>query len=79
MNVKELISRLKQEDPKAEVHFAYNYGDHWDTEVAPVVESVDQSEVVFSDYHSMDKLVDPEEDDDDDRTRRRVVVLGQCS
>ena len=44
MQVKELIEQLKYMDQDAEVHFAYNYGDHWRTEVAPKVSQV--SEVI---------------------------------
>jgi hypothetical protein len=68
-------------DPEAEVHFAYNYGDHWRTQVAPKVDSVGERVVEYSSYHSMDKIV---EDDDcyDEETGdyaegvRKVVVLG---
>jgi hypothetical protein len=80
MNVKELIEQLECMNPEAEVHFAYNYGDHWRTEVSPRVERVHQGIVEYSDYHQMDKLV---EDDDcyDEETGdyrqdvRKVVVL----
>jgi len=81
MKVADLIARLNDMDPEAEVHFSYNYGDHWRTQVAPTVDRVDMSVVEYSDYHSMDKLVD-DEDCYDERTGdfiegvRRVVVLG---
>ena len=84
MLVKELIESLKYMDQDAEVHFAYNYGDHWRTEVAPKVGRVDEGAVVYSEYHRMDKMLEEEYDiefDDDgnevkDETRRRVVVLS---
>ena len=84
MQVKELIEMLQDMDQDADVHFAYNYGDHWRTEVAPKVGRVDEGAVVYSDYHRMDKLVedDGEGDFDDegkeivDESTRRVVVLG---
>jgi hypothetical protein len=68
-------------DAEAEVHFAYNYGDHWRTEVAPKISTVDEGVVEFSDYHRMDKMVDDEdcydEETGDYKTDvRRVVVLG---
>jgi len=80
MKVSELIEQLQCMNPDAEVHYAYNYGDHWRTEVAPRVDRVHQGVVEFSDYHRMDKLV---EDDDcyDEETGdyredvRKVVVL----
>jgi len=80
MQVKELIESLKYMDQDAEVHFAYNYGDHWRTEVAPKVERVHQGIVEFSDYHRMDKLVEDEDCYDEDTGDykagiRRVVVI----
>jgi hypothetical protein len=84
MQVKELIEMLQDMNPEAEVHYAYNYGDHWRTEVAPKVDRVDEGAVVYSDYHRMDKMVENEYDtefDDEgreivDETLRRVVVLS---
>jgi len=84
MQVKELIEMLQGMDPEAQVHYAYNYGDHWRTEVAPKVDRVDEGAVVYSDYHRMDKMVENEYDtefDDEgreivDETLRRVVVLS---
>jgi len=81
MQVSQLIEMLGFMDPEAEVHFAYNYGDHWRTQVAPKVDSVGERVVEYSSYHSMDKIV---EDDDcyDEETGdyaegvRKVVVLG---
>ena len=81
MNVKELIEQLKYMDQDAEVHFAYNYGDHWHTEVAPKVSQVTEGVVEYSDYHRMDKLVTDEEgryDEDKGGYKeqvRRVVVI----
>jgi hypothetical protein len=82
MKVKDLIEQLGYQDPEAEVHFAYNYGDHWRTEVAPKVSQVFEGAVEFSDYHRMDKMVEEYEDQFDEETGefrsdvRKVVVLG---
>ena len=84
MTVQELIEQLGYMDKDAEVHFSYNYGDHWRTQVAPKVGSVDEGAVVYSEYHRMDKMVDTDGDcdfDDEgneivDETTRRVVVLS---
>ena len=85
MQVKELIEMLAEMNPEADVHFAYNYGDHWRTEVAPRVGRVDVGAVVYSDYHRMDKLMEEQYDvefDEEtgeeirDETLRRVVVLS---
>jgi hypothetical protein len=56
MQVKDLIELLAGYDPEAEVHFTYNYGDHWRTQVAPKIRDVDVGYVKFSDYHRMDKV-----------------------
>jgi len=84
MKVSELIEQLGYMDQDAEVHFAYNYGDHWRTEVAPKVGRVDEGAVVYSDYHRMDKMAEHDDSDFDeetgeelvDVTLRRVVVLS---
>jgi hypothetical protein len=80
MKVSELIEQLGYMDKDAEVHFSYNYGDHWRSQVAPKVSQVFEGVVEFSEYHRMDKLVD-EEDTYDEETGdykadvRRVVVI----
>jgi len=79
MQVFQLIEQLMDMDPNAEVHFTYNYGDHWRTEVAPEVGSVLEGFVKYSDYHRMDKLMDEDqmyEDEGDMEGVRRVVVLS---
>jgi len=84
MLVKELIEMLEGMNQDAEVHYAYNYGDHWRTEVAPKVDRVDEGAVVYSDYHRMDKIAEHDDSDFDeetgeeivDETLRRVVVLS---
>jgi hypothetical protein len=85
MLVKELIEMLQDMNQDAEVHYAYNYGDHWRTEVAPKVGRVDEGAVVYSEYHRMDKMLEEEYDvefDEEtgeeikDETLRRVVVLS---
>jgi len=84
MKVKDLIEQLGYMDPEADVHYSYNYGDHWRTEVAPAVGRIDEGAVVYSDYHRMDKMVEDDGDcefDDEgreivDETLRRVVVLS---
>ena len=79
MQVEQLIERLMDLDPNAEVHFSYNYGDHWHTEVAPNVSQVDEGLVKYSEYHRMDKLMDENEmyeEEGDFEGTRRVVVIG---
>jgi hypothetical protein len=82
MNVRDLIECLEGMDPEAEVHFSYNYGDHWRTQVAPTVDRVEEGYVGYSDYHRMDKVLDEEDvyPDEDygnpSENAKKVVVLG---
>jgi hypothetical protein len=84
MKVSELIEQLQYMDQDAEVHFAYNYGDHWRTEVAPAVTAVSEGVVEYSDYHRMDKVAEDYEDGEDfideetgdyKKDVRRVVII----
>ena len=81
MQVFQLIEQLMDMDPNAEVHFSYNYGDHWRTEVAPKVSNVSENVVKYSDYHRMDKIETDEDELFDEETGdyaegvRRVVVI----
>jgi hypothetical protein len=78
MLVKDLIEQLGYMNPEAEVHFSYNYGDHWRTEVAPKVSRVDEAVVEYSEYHRMDKIASEDYDDEDEEvvaSQRRVVVI----
>jgi len=79
MKVSQLIEQLQYMDKDAEVHFAYGYGDHWRTTVAPKVSQVFEGAVVFSDYHRMDKLADEDFEDEEsgnpDENVRRVVII----
>lgn len=81
MTVQELMEQLGYMDPNANVHFAYGYGDHWRTTVAPRVSEVSEGVVEFSDYHRMDKLIEDEDCYDEETGDykadvRKVVVLG---
>jgi hypothetical protein len=66
-------------DQNAEVHFAYNYGDHWRTQVAPKISEVFEGTVRYSEYHRMDKLVEVDYDEETGGYKegvRTVVMLG---
>ena len=78
LTVAELIEELKYMPQDAEVHFTYNYGDHWRTQVAPGVDSVEMGLVEYSDYHRMPKLVEPDYDDEqnEDVEGKAVVIIG---
>lgn len=80
MQVKELIEILSRYDQEADVHFAYGYGDHWRTQVAPRVSNVFDGVVQYSEYHRMDKLVEDEdemyeEEGDYNENVRKVVII----
>lgn len=75
MKVSELIELLKMENQDAEVHFTYNYGDHWRTQVAPTVDQVYEGQVKYSDYHRMHKVVDHDYDDEPSEDQA-VVLIG---
>ena len=80
MKVSELIEILGRYDQEADVHFAYGYGDHWRTQVAPAISQVFDGVVEYSDYHQMDKLVEDWDRYDEDAGDykagiRKVVVI----
>jgi hypothetical protein len=78
MLVRDLIELLEGYDADMEVHFAYNYGDYWRTEVAPKISNIREGVVEFSDYHRMDKVANEDYDDEDEQTvesQRRVVII----
>lgn len=80
MTVQDLIEQLGYMNPEAEVHFSYNYGDHWRTRVAPQVSEVFEGKVQYSEYHRMPKLAEDEDYDEDADMREvqqgTVVILG---
>ena len=81
MKVAQLIEQLQSMNPDAEVHFTYNYGDHWRTQVTPTVDTVEEGVVEYSSYHSMDKMIDDEDCYDEEtgdykEGTKQVVVLG---
>ena len=86
MNVADLIAELQLMPQDAEVHFTYNYGDHWRTQVAPTVDTVEMGKVKYSEYHRMDKVAGYDDEDDDEPYREDrsmeeaadgcVVLLG---
>lgn len=78
MKVKDLIEALNGMDGELDVHFAYGYGDYWNSTVAPRIGNVTMGEVEYSEYHRMDQLVerDDEDEEESEATRRRVVIIG---
>jgi hypothetical protein len=81
MTVQELIEQLGYMNPEAEVHFTYNYGDHWRTQVAPKVRDCDVGVVQYSEYHRMPKVADDEDMYDEETGEllegvKEVVLIG---
>lgn len=79
LTVEDLIEELKHMPMDMEVRFTYNYGDHWRTQVAESVRSVDMGFVEYSDYHRMDKVVEPDYEDemeDPKDSYKAVVIIG---
>ena len=78
MKVSQLIEQLQYMPQDAEVHFEYGYGDHWHTQVAPKISSVEMGIVEYSDYHRMDKVVEPDWDNEeaDEVKGKEVVLIG---
>jgi hypothetical protein len=74
MKVSQLIAQLQGMDPDAEVHYSYNYGDHWRTTVAPTVEQIDEACIKYSDYHRMHKVVDDYEEQGEEDTKTVVLL-----
>lgn len=81
LTVDELISELQDmsEDGMGnhKVGFTYNYGDHWRTQVVQRIQTVDEQEVEYSDYHSMAKLKseNSEDENEDDRIKSENVMV----
>lgn len=80
MNVRELREALQaleaQGQGAMDVKFSYNYGDHWSTQVAADIDTIETGLVKYSEYHSMDKVNDSEEEDFSPEDTRCVVLLG---
>jgi hypothetical protein len=67
---------VQQGNGDMEIKFSYNYGDYWRTTVAEDINNVSEVSVKYSDYHSMDKVVDlSEEDEPEDPKYRTILIL----
>jgi len=71
--LRELLAEVAGHDD-VEVKFAYNYGDYWRTQVAADIKEVNLGSVEYSQYHSMDKLID--NDEEEGKKHRLVIVLS---
>ncbi len=73
MIVRDLILELELMPEDAEVMYAYDYGDHWHTEVAEGVDYVEEQIVSYSGYHSMWKVLGDETNEHEEN--KTVVIL----
>ncbi len=70
------LARQLLNGPDLPVHFSYNYGDYWKTEVAPEITEIKDGVVEISTYHDMDKVVPEDDHDQDDEKQRQVIILS---
>ena len=77
MTGQELIDELINSgmDLTLPIHFAYNYGDHWNTEVAHEIKSISGENVIYSSYHNSHKTVDESDESDDGDPFKEVLIL----
>ena len=82
MNVKQLREMLQdleaQGKGEMEVLTSYSSGDYWRTTVAQPVDCAEEAIVKYSEYHSMDKVVEYDADDEGQPAEdsRTVIMLA---
>jgi hypothetical protein len=85
MNVTQLRETLEYLETlgqgEMEVQFSYNSGDYWNTKVAVGIDAVEVATVLYSDYHSKDKVIEYDDPEDADESEvpagaRTVIMLG---
>lgn len=74
LTVAELIEELEQMDPNLRVVFAYTSSDHWGTQVARVVTTVDETSLAWNEYHSLPAPADSDEASDKNDIVDAVVL-----
>lgn len=75
MTKKQLIEELSEYPDNVEVQFSCDFGDYWHTMVAAKITSVSEGQVVWSDYHRMDRYIDPDDALEGDLKRARKVII----
>lgn len=76
MTAHQLAKRLLA-GPDLPVHFSYNYGDRWRTQVAPEAQDVDVGMVRHSAYHDMPMVIDEESEKDEaeeDEASKAIII-----
>ncbi len=74
MRVSELIDLLGNFDPDMEVAFGYPSGDYWHSQLAQTPFDAEIRGVVYSDYHSRDKVVSDNEDNAGEYDKKVVLL-----
>jgi len=69
MTVSDLKEQLSQYPDDTLVYLTYDYGDHWHSQVAKAISSVEEGAVKFSAYHSMNKV-------DDEADENNAILLA---
>lgn len=63
--LKEILENMSDEDLQKKIFFAYDYGDHWHTQVAAPVITCEMSKTTFSEYHGMQSVINDDDEDDE--------------
>ena len=69
----DLINELSSFDDDTPVFFSYTYGDYWKTDVAESIETVEEANIEWSDYHRMYKV---NADEEPSKTHKVIVLKG---
>lgn len=75
MTVAELREQLERFDDEDIVLLAYTASDYWRSPIATRIDSVEETEVFYTDYHNCAQEVDRDKDRDEDEDTVRVVVI----
>ena len=78
MTVGELISVLSMYDENTPVAFAASSGDYWGTQLAlsPDANDCELVNVVWSQYHRQNKIVEDSDEDEDGEDKVETLVFG---
>jgi len=82
MTVTQLIEMLQDLEAQGkggmEVQTSYSSGDYWGTTVAHGIDELEEAIVKYSEYHSMDKVVEYDADDEGQPAEdsRTVIMLS---
>jgi hypothetical protein len=61
-------------DDETPVHISYDYGDHWNTQVAPQADDAEIGDITYSDYHRMDIIKNEDSKVDDIKVKQVLII-----